>query len=79
VTIVFQAKREEFVGYCQSACAIGLMIGPVMGSFIYGFVGYQFTFYIIAAILLACCILVFFVLPNELNTVDDAALEDEEQ
>jgi MFS family permease len=82
ITIEFPTKREEYVGYCQSACGIGLMIGPVLGSMIYGQLGYENTFFTFAGILLASCALVFFILPKRLNKLDadlDALAEDQER
>jgi predicted MFS family arabinose efflux permease len=45
------------------------MVGPVMGSVIYGFVGYEYTFLAFAALLLACDVLVIFFLPQSLNNM----------
>jgi MFS family permease len=67
VTIEFPAKREEYMGYCESAVGIGLMIGPVLGSLIYGFVGYAPTFYIFGSVIGLGLIIVFFLLPPRLN------------
>jgi len=58
------------------------MIGPVLGSMIYGQLGYENTFFTFAGILLASCALVFFILPKRLNKLDadlDALAEDQER
>jgi MFS family permease len=83
ITIEFPTKREEFIGYCQSACGIGLMTGPVLGSMIYGSLGYEKTFFVFSGILLFSCIIVFFILPPRLNKLDEqlaeAAANDDEK
>ena len=70
ITIEFASKREEYIGYCQSACGIGLMVGPIMGSMIYSHVGYENTFFIFSGMLLVSCIFVYFILPARLNKLD---------
>jgi len=67
ITIEFAHKREEYVGYCQSACGIGLMIGPVLGSMIYAQLQYENTFFVFSGMLFAACVLVYFILPARLN------------
>ena len=70
ITIEFSSKREEYVGYCQSACGIGLMVGPVLGSMIYGSLGYENTFFVFSGMLFVSCIFVFFILPARLNKLE---------
>ena len=43
------------------------MVGPVIGSVIYGFAGYEWTFYIFAIALAVAGVGVFFMLPGRLN------------
>jgi MFS family permease len=31
ITIEFPTKKETYIGYCQAAVGIGLMIGPIVG------------------------------------------------
>ncbi len=42
-------------------------MGPVIGTLIYGFVGYQFTFYILAGVLSLSFLTAIFLLPNRIN------------
>lgn len=67
VGIEFPNDREKYVGYCQSACGIGLMSGPVIGSIIYKYAQFEWTFFIFAGLLFVCGLLVLFFLPNRLN------------
>ena len=67
VGIEFPNDREKYVGYCQSACGIGLMSGPVIGSIIYKYCHFEVTFFIFAGLLFFCGLMVLFFLPNRLN------------
>jgi predicted MFS family arabinose efflux permease len=53
------------------------MSGPVIGSIVYGFVGFANTFFVFAGILLACGIMVLFFLPNRLNDMSKVSEEEE--
>ncbi len=67
VSIEFPHQREVYIGYCQTAVGLGLLMGPVIGTSIYGAVGYQKTFYILAGILAASFLTAIFMLPNRIN------------
>jgi uncharacterized membrane protein YgaE (UPF0421/DUF939 family) len=47
------------------------MVGPVIGSVIYGLVKYEWTFYIFAIGLAVAGVGVFFMLPSRLNRIDE--------
>jgi uncharacterized membrane protein len=47
------------------------MVGPVMGSMIYSSLGYENTFFVFSGILLVSFVIVFFILPNRLNKLDE--------
>ena len=57
------------MGYCESAVGVGLMIGPVLGSLVYGFCGYEKTFYVFGTVIGLGLIAVFLLLPTRLNHV----------
>jgi len=69
VTIEFPKRREAYIGYCQAAVGLGLMLGPVLGQLIYTKVEYAATFYIFAGILTCALIVVLFIIPSHLNHV----------
>jgi MFS family permease len=71
VTLEFPGKREEYIGYCEGAIGIGLMVGPVMGSFLFGAMGYEYTFLTISGILFVFTVIVCFMLPGRLNNAKD--------
>lgn len=52
----------------EASAGLGLMLGPVLGSFIYTFTNdYMNTFLAFGVILFLNFILIFFALPNSLN------------
>lgn len=67
VSIEFPHQREVYIGYCQTAVGLGLLMGPVIGTTIYGLVGYEFTFYILAGILCLSFLTAIFLLPQRIN------------
>jgi len=38
-------NRTKYLSYVKAAGGLGLMLGPSMGSTIYGYLGYEETFY----------------------------------
>jgi MFS family permease len=44
VTVVFENHKDSCMGIMQSSNAAGVMIGPIMGSFVYSLFGYLYTF-----------------------------------
>jgi MFS family permease len=76
VTIEFPTKREEYMGYCEASVGVGLMIGPVLGSLVYGFVGYEKTFYVFGAVIGLGLLTVSILLPRRLNHVGQAGAHD---
>lgn len=61
------------MGYCESAVGVGLMIGPVLGSAVFSFAGYEKTFYVFGGIIALGLVCVFFLLPSRLNHVGGGA------
>ena len=70
ITIEFPSKKE-YIGYCQSAVGIGLMLGPVLGQALYTLVNYELTFYIFAIFFTTAMLVLLIVIPNHINHADD--------
>jgi MFS family permease len=67
ITFHFSYNRDKYLGMAESAAGLGLMLGPVIGSLIYGKLHYMYTFLVFTGILLVNCIVIFFLLPSSLN------------
>lgn len=77
ITIEFPTKKETYIGYCQAAVGIGLMMGPVLGQALYAQFQYEKTFYIFAAMLALAMVALAFIIPNSLNHADDIMSKEE--
>lgn len=55
----------------EAAIGLGNIIGPVLGSFIYGFGGYDLTMYIFAGFTLLIALICAYFLPSSLNENDE--------
>jgi MFS family permease len=78
VSMEFPHQREIYIGYCQTAVGLGLLLGPVIGTTIYKFFHYENTFYVLAGILTMSLISAMFLLPSRINStvqVSEAVLE----
>ena len=47
INITQPKDRMKYIGYSESAMQIGIGIGPIIGSILYGLVGFSLTFVII--------------------------------
>jgi len=44
VTIEFSDNAEKYIGWLEVASGLGLVGGPLIGSVLYGFISYKYTF-----------------------------------
>ena len=63
----FSEEKTKYYGMIEAALGFGLVIGPPVGSFLYGYFGYAWTFYSISVLMGINIILCLFLLPNKLN------------
>ena len=71
-TIEFPHNREKYIGYVELALGLGLMLGPVLGSFFMSLTNndFEITFYIFGALIAAGGLFAFVALPNYLNKAE---------
>ena len=68
---IFSDRIIEITRLMEIFSAVGLAIGPFIGSSVYGFIGYAKTMYLFASInVLTMCVCAY-LLPNLLNEKDD--------
>ena len=63
----FSDQRARYFGLMEAACGLGLIIGPPIGSIMYGYFGFEGAFMVFSGIIfinLATCIC---LLSNKLN------------
>lgn len=69
ITIEFPEDKEKYIGWMQTCCGLGLLLGPVIGQGVYVMFGkvYEDTFYFLGGLMIACVIVATILLPNRLN------------
>jgi MFS family permease len=67
LTFKFSDNREKYLGMGESAAGLGQMLGPVMGSILYTYLGYFGAFATFSIILASAGILSLITLPSSLN------------
>ena len=69
----FNEDRSKYLSYVKASGGLGLMLGPSIGSTIYGWLGFARTFYFFSCLLaLSLVITVLFV--NEPKKVDRSSI-----
>lgn len=63
----YPLEKAEYIGILEAATGFGLMIGPPIGSFMYGFFQYAWAFYIFSIIIFIVIILQVVLIPSKLN------------
>lgn len=53
----YPLEKAEYIGILEAATGFGLMIGPPIGSFMYGFFGYAWAFYVFSIIIFIVIVL----------------------
>ncbi len=72
ITIEFPDDKEKYIGWMQTCCGLGLLLGPVIGQGVFVLFGrsYADTFYFLGGLMLFCVIIASILLPNRLNTIN---------
>lgn len=60
----FPDEKMEYIGYVEAATGFGLMVGPPIGSFMYGWLHYSWAFYIFSIVIGIILILQVCLVPN---------------
>lgn len=71
VGLTFTEDRAAKLAIMEAAFAGGWMLGPSLGSLIYGPFGYQKTFILFSVLPAIFGIVCLFGIPNSLNNMDD--------
>ena len=67
INTLFVEDKEIYIGYVEAANCIGFMIGPLLGSIIYGYCGYTYTFYAFSGIIFLTYLLQIITISKKLN------------
>lgn len=55
------------VGYIEAVVGVGMIMGPVIGSILYHFNGYSFTFYSFGSIFFVFALIVNVIFPKKID------------
>ena len=67
INLTFSDDRAEKIGMLEAAFGFGCIVGPSLGSMVYGVVGYEWTMYFFAVQTLIFMLIQVWILPNSLN------------
>jgi MFS family permease len=63
----FSEDKQKYIAYFEAAGGLGLMIGPPLGSFLYGIVDYAWTFYLLSLFIGLNGLISYLFIPDQLN------------
>lgn len=67
---IYGKKQEKIENYIEMSSGLGTMIGPLIGSVLLAFEGYDICFYILAGLELLFIVPLYRNLPKELHSID---------
>ena len=67
IVIVSKEEKEKYIAILESVMGLGISLGPIIGSLLYSFGGYFFTFAFMALMLLICSLFVGLTLPANID------------
>jgi len=80
-TNFYPENKDAMVGYIEAVTGIGLILGPLIGSFLYSLGGYRFIFFSFGGLFVFLSFFVNFIFPasvdkttsSEQSSRDDAS------
>ena len=67
VNQVFSDQKAQYISYLEASSGLGMILGPPLGSLIYGISGYQWAFYAFSLLTLGNFLNCAAFIPNKLN------------
>jgi MFS family permease len=71
-TNFYPDNKESMVGYIEAVTGVGLIMGPLIGSFLYALGGYKFIFYAFGLLFLVSSFFIKAIFPE---TIDKMGIE----
>jgi MFS family permease len=68
----FAEEKAKYFGLVEASLGFGLIIGPPVGSFLYGKFGYAWAFYAVSILMFFNIILCIILIPNKLNRATES-------
>ena len=70
ISVLFPDKRNSYIPLIEISIGMGLVVGPLMGSILYSYFGFEMTFLIVGVSFYAMTPLFIFTLPSSINRKD---------
>ena len=67
IVSAFPNKKEEYMSYYVMTISLGMLIGPVVGAFVYEFLGYAGTFYFFSSSSIITAMIAYKFVPASVN------------
>jgi DHA3 family macrolide efflux protein-like MFS transporter len=67
ITMVYPDKQEKYLGFYNMSIGVGTCAGPVLGSLIYSFIGYNMTFVCFSVLIFTSFVIAVVMVPSKLN------------
>lgn len=63
----FPDQKEFMIGMLEAAAGLGMMVGPLFGTFLFSLGGYNFMYYSYGTIFYILAVAMYFYLPKSLD------------
>ena len=63
----FPEKQERLIGLLEAMAGLGLIVGPIIGSALYSFLGFELTFFVYGGVEVLLAIVIRFNVPDRRN------------
>lgn len=70
IAIVFEEEQEKYIGYLEASGGVGMLLGPIVGSVLYEFLDFSYTFFLIGVVFIALTPVFFMITPSSVNAQD---------
>jgi MFS family permease len=74
ISMSFPQEQEKYIAVMQTAIGTGLIMGPVIGTFLYTLFGFSKTFFLIGFCFLGLTFALSFLVPSSIDKKDDAPM-----
>ena len=71
ISITFPEEQEKYIAVIETSIGTGLILGPVIGTFLYAIFGFSNTFFLIGFCFLLLTFALSFLVPNSIDKKDE--------
>jgi MFS family permease len=69
IVSAFPNHKQEYMSYYVMTISLGMLIGPVVGAFVFEFLGYAGTFYFFSSSSILTAIIAQYYVPKSVNAL----------